>query len=72
MVAVSTEQGQPTLRTQAQAATDALRRGVQDDPRVREVLARFPGAEVVEVRRITPDVPDIIATDSIDSENDDD
>ena len=28
------------------------------DPRVREVMARFPGARIIEVRRLVPEVPE--------------
>jgi DNA polymerase III subunit gamma/tau len=52
-VAVSNEQGQPTLRAQRQAESDELKRGVTADPRVQAVLKRFPGASV-EVRRVAP------------------
>ena len=55
-VIVSNEEGQPTLRAQAQAAKEKLTDGVQADPRVQAVMARFPGTQLVEVRRIAPDV----------------
>jgi DNA polymerase-3 subunit gamma/tau len=54
-VAVSNEAGQPTLRAQAQVAKDKLTDGVQADPRVQAVMSRFPGTQLVEVRRIAPD-----------------
>ncbi len=50
MVAVSAEAGMPSLRAQADARKAELKDGVRDDPLVRAVLARFPGAEIVEVR----------------------
>jgi DNA polymerase III subunit gamma/tau len=55
MVAVSTEPGEPTVRSQLDAQRDAFRRGVQADPRVQSVLARFPGAQIVAVRRPEPE-----------------
>ena len=51
MVAVSTAAGQPTLRSQIAARQEAFRQGVQAEPLVQSVLARFPGAEIVAVRR---------------------
>ncbi len=54
-VIVSNEAGEPTLRAQAQAAKEKLTDGVQADPRVQAVMSRFPGTQLVEVRRIVPD-----------------
>ena len=48
-VIVSNEPGQPTLRAQAEAAKNERERAAENDPRVQEVLARLPGARVVEV-----------------------
>ena len=50
MVVVSAEEGQPTLRAQAEARQAELKTGVQADPLVQAVLSRFPGGEVVGVR----------------------
>ncbi len=50
MVAVSTETGMPSLRAQAEARKAELKDGVREDPLVQAVLARFPGAEIVDVR----------------------
>jgi DNA polymerase III subunit gamma/tau len=50
MVVVSAEEGQPTLRAQAEARQAELKTGVQADPLVQAVLQRFPGAEIVGVR----------------------
>jgi len=50
MVVVSGEQGQPTIRAQNEARRAELERGVQADPLVKAVLARFPGAQIVAVR----------------------
>jgi DNA polymerase-3 subunit gamma/tau len=57
-VIVSNEQGQPTLRSQSQAQQSERERAAEADPRVREVLARFPGAKVVEVRKLAPEPPE--------------
>ncbi|MEA3024648.1 MAG: polymerase subunit gamma/tau [Alphaproteobacteria bacterium] len=57
MVVVSGEQGQPTVRSQTEARRAELERGVQADPLVKAVLARFPGAQIVAVREGLPDAP---------------
>ncbi|MGA7487492.1 MAG: DNA polymerase III subunit gamma/tau, partial [Xanthobacteraceae bacterium] len=51
MVAVSAEAGQPTVRSQSEARQAELKSGVRADPLVQAVLARFPGAEIVDVRK---------------------
>jgi len=50
MVIVSAEQGAPSLRAQADMRKAELKDGVRSDPLVQAVLARFPGAEIVDVR----------------------
>ena len=50
MVIVSAEQGAPSLRAQAEMRKAELKDGVRGDPLVQAVLARFPGAEIVNVR----------------------
>jgi DNA polymerase-3 subunit gamma/tau len=57
-VIVSNEPGQPTLRSQAQLQQNQRERAAESDPRVKEVLARFPGAKVVEVRKLAPEPPE--------------
>jgi DNA polymerase-3 subunit gamma/tau len=57
-VIVSNEAGQPTLRSQAQLKQSERERSAESDPRVKEVLARFPGAKVVEVRKLAPEPPE--------------
>ncbi len=51
MVVVSTEPGAPTVSSQDAAKRDALEQGVRTDPLVQAVLAKFPGAEIVGVKR---------------------
>ena len=51
-VIVSNEAGQPTLRSQALLQKNERERAAEADPRVKDVLARFPGAKVVEVRKL--------------------
>jgi DNA polymerase III subunit gamma/tau len=50
MVVVSAEAGQPTLKSQAEAQRTEFIAGAQNDPVVQNVLARFPGAQIVAVR----------------------
>jgi DNA polymerase-3 subunit gamma/tau len=57
-VVVSNEAGEPTLREQNEAQKNQRERAAEADPRVQEVLARFPGAKVVEVRRLAPEPPE--------------
>jgi DNA polymerase III subunit gamma/tau len=57
-VIVSNEAGQPTLRSQNEAARNLRERAAESDPRVQEVLARFPGAKVVEVRKLAAEPPE--------------
>jgi len=54
-VIVSNEPGQPTLRSQSEAQKNERERAAESDPRVREVLAKFPGAKF-EVRRLATDL----------------
>ena len=53
------------LRWKNEQARNEHARAAESDPRVQEVLARFPGAKVVEVRRLAAEPPDsdIIAED---------
>ena len=74
-VIVSNEAGQPTLRSQNEQAKNEHARAAEADPRVQEVLARFPGTKVVEVRRLAAEPPesDSIGEDpSEGSDSDDD
>jgi DNA polymerase-3 subunit gamma/tau len=64
-VIVSNEEGQPTLRSQAQVLQSQRERSAEADPRVREVMARFPGAKIVEVRRLAPEVSEADAAGDI-------
>ena len=73
-VIVSNEAGQPTLRSQSLAEKSQRERAAEADPRVQEVLARFPGAKVVEVRRLVVEPPesDVTGEDPIESSDSDD
>jgi DNA polymerase III subunit gamma/tau len=57
-VIVSNEAGQPTLREQSMVEKGQRERAAEADPRVKEVLARFPGAKVVEVRKLAAEPPE--------------
>src|SRR5450432_2922402 len=57
-VLVSNQQGQPTLREQNLTVKGQREAAAEADPRVREVLARFPGAKVIEVRQLAPEPPE--------------
>ncbi|URD36968.1 DNA polymerase III subunit gamma/tau [Methylobacterium tardum] len=55
VVALSKEEGAPTRDAAARAATETRRENAAADPFVREVLTRFPGAEIVDVRETAPE-----------------
>lgn len=57
-VIVSNEPGQATLRSQNEIQKNQRERAAESDPRVQEVLARFPGTKVVEVRKLAPETPE--------------
>src|SRR6202034_831802 len=73
-VIVSNEAGQSTLREQNEVQKNQRERAAEADPRVKEVLARFPGAKVVEVRKLAPEPPesDAIIEDPAESADGDD
>jgi len=70
-VVVSNEEGQPTLRAQAQERKDKLTENVQADPRVQAVMTLFPGTQVVNVRRLAPEPPTAMPVED-DATDDDD
>jgi DNA polymerase-3 subunit gamma/tau len=55
MIVVSAEAGQPTIKSQNDARRADVERGIRADPLVQAVLARFPGAEIVDVRHREPE-----------------
>jgi DNA polymerase-3 subunit gamma/tau len=75
-VIVSNEAGQQTLREQNLQAKNERERIAEADPRVQEVMARFPGAKVVEVRRLAPEPPEAEVSSAVEpvdeSDSDDD
>src|SRR5260370_20247509 len=70
-VIVSNEPGQPTLRSQNELQKSRRERAAESDPRVQEVLTRFPGAKVVEVRKLAPDPPESDASGEDPAQNSD-
>ena len=70
-VIVSNEPGQPTLRSQNELQKNQRERAAESDPRVQEVLARFPGAKVVEVRKLAPEPPESDSSGEDPAENSD-
>ena len=73
-VIVSNEAGQPTLREQNLRAKSEREAAAEADPRVQEILARFPGTKVIEVRRLAHEPPesDASAVEPPDESDDDD
>ncbi len=71
-VIVSNEAGEPTLRAQADTAKNRRTSEAESDPRVREVLAKFPGAKLVEVRKLAPESPADAADEIPDNPDSDD
>ena len=54
-VSIANQGGAPTLAEQKQAAKSARFEAVAQEPMVRAVLDRFPGAEIVAVRDVVSD-----------------
>jgi DNA polymerase-3 subunit gamma/tau len=68
MVVVSSgAEAAPTVQQQAAVQQNQLEEGVRADPLVKAVLARFPGAEIVSVRR-RDDTPEIASMPASDDE----
>ncbi|GEP05678.1 DNA polymerase III subunit gamma/tau [Methylobacterium oxalidis] len=55
IVALSKEDGGPTLDARAKAATESRHQNAAAHPLVREVLSRFPGSQIVDVREKAQD-----------------
>ncbi len=75
-VAVSNAEGEPTLRAQRDMIRSERERVAEADPRVQEVMSRFPGTRIVEVRH-TPaaqvsNAESEDAAESFEDDNDDD
>ena len=66
MVVLSSEQGAPTVNSQNAAKQSELEQGVRADPLVQAVLAKFPGAEIVGVKRGDDESDKAPATDEPD------
>ncbi len=61
VVALSQEQGQTTLHERAQEIKAETTKGIQANPLVRAVLDKFPGAQIVDIKRVV--APAIIEHD---------
>ncbi|WP_436642236.1 DNA polymerase III subunit gamma/tau [Microbaculum sp. FT89] len=77
VVAVSREQGAPTVREQREQTRTALIDSMRRDPTVSAVLTAFPGAEIVDVRAepgddLASDVPDSGSVETLESPEDED
>ncbi|WP_019905138.1 DNA polymerase III subunit gamma/tau [Methylobacterium sp. 77] len=54
IVALSKEEGEPTLAYKARLALESRHENAAAHPLVKEVLARFPGAQIIDVRDKAP------------------
>ncbi|MGV7030313.1 DNA polymerase III subunit gamma/tau [Methylobacterium symbioticum] len=63
IVALSKEEGAQTLDARARAADESRRETAAAHPLVREVMARFPGAQIVDVRDVAPEAPQTAETE---------
>ncbi len=53
VVVLGREEGAPTLAEQERAEAEAQKASLDDDPAIQAILAAYPGAKLVEVRRAT-------------------
>ena len=79
MVAVSSDAGAQTLHHQAESAERQRKEGAANHPLVQAVLAKFPGAQIVNVvdrsektAEDTPQALDPLGLDGLDPDSDDD
>lgn len=79
MVAVSSDAGAQTLHHQAKSAERQRKEGAANHPLVQAVLAKFPGAQIVNVvdrsektAEDTPQALDPLGLDGLDPDSDDD
>ena len=66
IVSVSGEEGQPSLREEAEARDASLRNEAAQHPLVRKVLETFPGARIEAVRELAAAEPAGEAADGAD------
>jgi DNA polymerase III subunit gamma/tau len=62
-VAVSRQEGNPTVKSQNEKQQEELKSGVRAHPLVQAVLERFPGAEIVDVRKPAAAMPEETASE---------
>jgi DNA polymerase-3 subunit gamma/tau len=73
VVSVSSEEGEPTLREQAEAREASLRNEAAQHPLVRAVLEAFPGARIDAVRELgQPEAAGAETADAVDEPNEGD
>jgi DNA polymerase-3 subunit gamma/tau len=64
IVALSSDEGQPTIKDKAEAEASDRMTGIRGDPLVRAVLERFPGAQIVDIRDTMPAEAAALADDA--------
>jgi DNA polymerase-3 subunit gamma/tau len=62
-VAASRQEGNPTVKSQNEKQQEELKSGVRAHPLVQAVLERFPGAEIVDVRKPAAAMPEETASE---------
>jgi DNA polymerase-3 subunit gamma/tau len=67
-VSIAREGGAPTLSQQKKSAKTAKFESATQEPMVREILDRFPGAEIIAVRNIVEDTDVTVAAPEKDIE----
>ncbi len=79
MVALSSDSGAPTLHNQAESAERQRKEGAANHPLVQAVLAKFPGAQIVNVvdrseKSADDSAPDLdpVGLEGLESDGDDD
>ena len=79
MVALSSDSGAPTLHNQAESAERQRKEGAANHPLVQAVLAKFPGAQIVNVvdrseKSADASAPDLdpVGLEGLESDSDDD
>ena len=60
---MSRQEGNPTVKSQNEKQQEELKSGVRAHPLVQAVLERFPGAEIVDVRKPAAAMPEETASE---------
>ena len=72
MVTVTSEEGEPTIREQQEAAQADRERGVRAHPTIQALMQRFPGAEIVSVRPLSEPAGSGAVAAPVERDDDDD